>query len=86
MILSKNISLDDNDKSRILDCFTYLKDTYAPNDDEYTCLKDFISAIEKDELTKEHLQNLHSLGNGAELLRMVVKAYYKNDVQKYKDL
>lgn len=31
------------------------------------------------------MAELHDLGNGAELVKMVVKAYYKNDVSKYKE-
>lgn len=85
MELSTYILLDKNDKKRILDCFTFLKDSYAPNDDEYSVLSKFIDAVEKDQLTKSHMAELHDLGNGAELVKMVVKAYYKNDVSKYKE-
>lgn len=85
MELSQHINLNENDKKRILDCFTFLRDSYAPNDDEYSELSNFIDAVEKDVLTKRHLNMLHGLGNGAELVKMVIKAYYKNDVQKYKD-
>ena len=85
MKLAKYIDLDENDKKRILDCFTFLKDSYAPSDDEYIALSKFITAIEKDELNKSHMEELHELGNGRELVKMVVKAYYKNDVSTYRD-
>lgn len=85
MEFSKYIKFNENDKKRILDCFTFLRDSYAPNENEYNELSKFIDAVEKDELTKNHLNKLHDLGNGAELVKMVVKAYYKNDVSRYKD-
>lgn len=85
MELSHYIKLGEVDKKRILDCFAFLRDSYAPNDNEYNELTNFLDAVEKDVLTKNHLHKLQDLGNGAELVKMVVKAYYKNDMRKYKD-
>lgn len=85
MEVSNHIILSNEDKHRIIKHFESLKDTYATDVNGYSVLKKVLDALEKDELNKELLQELHDIDNGAAHVRMIVRGAYNLDTSDFHD-